>query len=113
MEKICPNCKLTGELVIIDSVDYINCPDCGWFQVQEDGTMIVCEPPGPGPQETTPAALEPANETLLVPASTSEGSPNESPSSLPSDKPDFNLDEDEDLDEFEENWGNVSVTFED
>ena len=57
MENLCPNCKKTAESVTIDDVKYINCPECGWFQAQADGSMIVCDPPSskidlkPGPAE--------------------------------------------------------------
>lgn len=123
MEIFCPNCKLSADLHTIDSVDYIRCPDCGWFQVQADKSMTPCDepvskvdrPPEPG-QIEEPAALEiePAEtESLSEPATTSEGGPSAA-SPTPSDKPaEPSLDEDEDLDEFEEDWGNVSITLED
>lgn len=45
MEILCPNCKHTADHVTIDEVDFINCPECGWFQVQADGSATVCDPP--------------------------------------------------------------------
>lgn len=127
MEIYCPNCKRTADLHTIDSVDFISCPECGWFQVQVDHTFVACdEPSGPGPPGQEPAALEiqPAEPATSSsgPASTSEGTPahQAEPSDTPDlDEPEFDedyipaaLDED-DLDDFEEDWGNVSVTFED
>ena len=103
MECKCPNCKETAEQVKLDEVEHINCPECGWFQAQADGTMIVCDPPSskvdrpsepaapePGPD---PAASEPAQveHSLSAPASTSGGDPHPPPPILaasPPDKPD-------------------------
>lgn len=62
-EKIfCPNCKKDAESRMIDSVEYIQCPECGWFQAQADGSMTACDPPAgivdrpaePGPGPPTP-----------------------------------------------------------
>ena len=120
MDILCPNCKQKADLHEIGEVKHIECPDCGWFKVQADSTFVACDEP-PGPEQTKPATpTEPAMPEPAElahgkgPASTSEAIPTEveTPSSLvASDKPD--IDNEDDLDEFEEDWGNVSITFED
>ena len=72
MECKCPNCKETADRLTIDEVDYINCPECGWFQAQADGSMIPCDPPSsnsdrppePGQKIDRPAAPEPEPAAL-------------------------------------------------
>jgi Zn ribbon nucleic-acid-binding protein len=119
MDILCPNCKQTADLRKIGEVEHIECPDCGWFKVQADSTFVACDnPPGPEQTEQTntatpePAMPEPAHGDGPVPTSEGNQPIQEKPSSLevPSDEPGH---VDEDLDEFEEEWGNVSITLED
>ena len=97
-QTLCPNCRKSADLVTLDSVDYINCPECGWFQTQGDGSMIPTEPPGQteptpasaSPPDVVPVQNEPVEQTPNdVPAEQSEVGPNDNaPSSPTSDKPD-------------------------
>jgi len=111
----CPNCKKPADHVTIDQVDYINCPECGWFQVQADGSMNPCDPPSsnldrppePG-QSEKPAALEPEEKPAQsnVPEPTSEGGqPNHNKPPTPSD-PDI-------VDESDETGIGIEIEFED
>src|SRR4030042_5437114 len=45
MEGLCPNCKASADLVTIESVEYIQCPECGWFETLSDGSLSACDPP--------------------------------------------------------------------
>lgn len=116
MEIFCPNCKKTADLVTIDEIDFINCPECGWFQTQADGSMTACDPPSskvdrppePG-QIEKPAALEMGHEPDpgSGPAATSAGDPDP-----PADKPDPDYDPDQD-DESDDSGIEIEITFED
>jgi len=103
MEIFCPNCKKNSDLVKIDGVDFIKCPDCGWFRVQPDGSMMACDPP-PEPAAAGEETPKPARGS--DPAATSEGGEpiKPAPTQPPSGAPDSNNDDD---------YLNIRVTFED
>jgi len=46
MECKCPNCKGDADKKNVLGVEYIECVECGWFEVQADGACAVCDPPG-------------------------------------------------------------------
>jgi len=91
----CPNCKKEADIITVDEVDYVNCPECGWFQVQADGSRIPCDPPaspivptpepgqieqpvtpGEGPA-ATPGDGKPLQEPALTPPSPGKPDPDD------------------------------------
>ena len=108
MQILCPNCKRSADIVTIDGVDYIECPECHWFKVESDGSMSVCDGP---PKETN---------ALQSPASTATGDdepapdPQTEPAAKATSSPGQPGIEDEDIeDEDEDDEIKVRVTFED
>lgn len=64
----CPNCRGTAEKFEIDGRPIVNCKDCGWFEIAENGEAMTIEPmpellqpkPDPKPvEETQPEKIEP------------------------------------------------------
>lgn len=107
MEIFCPNCKKNVDLVKIDGVDFIQCPDCGWFKTQADGSTTACDPP-PEPVAAADETPKPARGS--DPAAMSEGgeSNKPAPTQPPSGTPGPDVDDVDDDD-----MVNVRVTFED
>lgn len=108
MENLCPNCKANADIVSIVGVDYIQCPECGWFKTQPDGSMIACDEPQQQPGQEPAETSHPQSS----PASTTQGdaSPVESTSPCQpglEDKPGP-----EDDDDWED-WEDATLTFED
>ena len=105
MQILCPNCKRSADIVTIDGVDYIECPECGWFKVEDDGSMSVCDGP-------------PKENTLSDPASTATGGdepvpdPQPEPAVPAASSPGQPGIEDEDIED-EDDEIKVVVTFED
>jgi len=60
------------DLLTIESIEYINCPKCGWFETAADGAMSPCEPPQSPVMRTEPE-LEP--ESMTETESTKPSSP--------------------------------------
>lgn len=124
MQVLCPNCKQSADIITIDGVDYIECPDCQWFKVEGDGTMTVCDeptskvdrPPEPGQIEEPAKSL---SADVVSPASTAKG--DDEPVTDPETEPAVNAAsspgqpgiEEDDEDEDEDDEINVNVTFED
>lgn len=113
MQILCPNCKRSADIVTIDGVDYIECPDCHWFKVEADGTMSVCDEPhksvsadAVSPASTATGDDVPVPDLETEPAVKAASSPGQ-----PGIIEDEDQDQDEDEDEDEE--FNVKVTFED
>jgi Zn ribbon nucleic-acid-binding protein len=115
MQILCPNCKADSVLLTIESVDYIQCPECGWFETQQDGSLTACEAPSiklsvvDPPVEPEPVQAD-QGFTPEPAESKSEGDVSISPPPLksPSDKPVV-----EDRDRDDEDEVTIRLKFED
>lgn len=92
-ECLCPNCKASSDLIEVEQVEYINCPDCGWFEVQADGGCTTCDPPqstvDPEPEPETKKQVPPQTADLKPGGDHQQDAPSPEPPGKPLNMTEF------------------------